>query len=515
MNRRDFVFSWGRKMFFGFSWPITSLLTIIYFQSYIFPRSAGEWLFYLTGHIGQTGLITAALYFLGYCPIVFLVPSYYMSRIWGLLLILSANIYIFLDASTFAQYRYHLNSFIKDLIWQNSNVSSLIFFIIVAVIGVTLFFWFRGERLWRSMQARFSNPVKNWYLGLIAICLLISHFSFSTRISELFPLRNPFVSSENLKSNEDLKRFNYPAEELKCSESESYNLVFLVLDSLSMNEVTAETTPFFSHLSAYHSSFYPNHFSPSLKASDALFGLFYGIPATYSPSEKLPIFIQELIKKNYQINFFHSLPFMTANLAPVENKILEKWNEWSAGYKSSEATVPFFNFIYFERAKFESLSAVDKIMDSIVLDLQFKKLLSKTAIVVTAAQGLESGNPSVGKIQVPLFVMWPDRKFQSSSHVTNHYDVTPSLLKKLMGCKNKPENYSYGKILSEPGDKDWFIGGSENELVVFDTKKEIITVIKDNNYDSFRFDGSHISASEVRKDVILSSLKSVKRFYKR
>ncbi|MGE3610890.1 MAG: sulfatase-like hydrolase/transferase [Bacteriovoracaceae bacterium] len=512
MNRRDFVFSWGRKMFFGFSWPLTSLLFIIYFQSYIFPRTSLEWFFYLTSHFAQSGLITCVLYFLLFCPVIYLLPYYYACRFWGLFLILAANILIFLDATTFAQYGHHLNSFIGELVFQNINLASFIFFILAGSLGLGLFFWFRGDRLWRSMQTHFSNPVKNWYLVIIGLCVVLSHFTFNQKLSDLFPLKDPFVSSQKQTNFDEEKNFNYPAQEIICPGKNSSNFLFLVVDSLSPSEISPEF-PMLNHLKQYHASNFTNHVALGLSTEDSLFSFFYGLAPKYSPTSKLPVFFNELLKRNYQLNIFHQLPFYKKESAALDGQVLDRFKEWSTQYKESQSLQPFFNYVFFEKSRFP-LAEIDKSIELFVSDLQNKKLLNDTVIVVTSLTG-NSTSLSLAKFQVPLFITWSERKSISISHLTTHYDVMPTIMKKVWACKNPPENYSYGKLLSDVPAKDWLIGGSKEDLAVFDWGKKNIILIKDRDYETSNFEGQKISVDNVRKDIVLDALKISKKFYKR
>ncbi len=91
MNRRSFVLSWGRKLFFGFSWPLTSLIALTYLRSYIVPHTTADWAYFIATYVGHFGMLNAIVYFLVYCPIVLLMPSYYISRFWSLILIMSLN----------------------------------------------------------------------------------------------------------------------------------------------------------------------------------------------------------------------------------------------------------------------------------------------------------------------------------------------------------------------------------------------------------------------------------------
>ena len=81
MNRRQFALSWGRKLFFGLSWPLSIVLALLYARSFILPANGVDWIYYVASIIGQTGLLTVVFYFVLFCPLVMLFPFYYVSRI--------------------------------------------------------------------------------------------------------------------------------------------------------------------------------------------------------------------------------------------------------------------------------------------------------------------------------------------------------------------------------------------------------------------------------------------------
>src|SRR5687768_12992350 len=124
MKKKSFVLSWGRKMFFGLGWALTSLVALNYFQSMIIPQSVTGWIFYLTTFIGHYGLILSLVYFLLYVPVVSIFPSYYISRIWSIVLILAVNLFIYFDSYLFARYRFHLNSFLWNLLQEKEAVAA-------------------------------------------------------------------------------------------------------------------------------------------------------------------------------------------------------------------------------------------------------------------------------------------------------------------------------------------------------------------------------------------------------
>ena len=163
MNRRKFALSWGRKIFFGISWPLSSALTLVYLRSFILPETVTDWFYFLMTLIGDIGLLNVAFYFLLYCPIALISPTYYIARIWSLLLVLALNLFILVDAISFSSYHLHIYSYLSEL-YLTEGLHHLIgslsgFGVLVAgLVALALLIWIRGEMIWRGMQGRFSNP---------------------------------------------------------------------------------------------------------------------------------------------------------------------------------------------------------------------------------------------------------------------------------------------------------------------------------------------------------------------
>src|SRR5205085_8873388 len=94
------------------------VLTIVYLKSFILPSTATDLFYFVTTLIGHTGLLTAIAYFLLYCPVILLLPTYYVSRLWSLVLIVALNLFILIDALSFSHYHLHVYSYISKLVLE-------------------------------------------------------------------------------------------------------------------------------------------------------------------------------------------------------------------------------------------------------------------------------------------------------------------------------------------------------------------------------------------------------------
>ncbi len=508
MNRRKFVLSWGRKMFFGFSWPLTSVLALFYLQSALLPDSFLSGLYYAFSYIGFFGGLNLIAYFFFFAPVVLLFPSYYVSRIWSLLIILALNAWILMDVGVFIQYRMHLNSFIIQLLINQGpqiifGQSALTIFLIggVALIGG---FWFRGNIIWRWMQKRFSNPVDNWYLVVIVLCLGISQFiefrsggnlSNLSRMKYLFPWRQE-ISLASLGSSS--KNFGYPKKELKCTSKENKNFFLFVLNGVGKNQMTAEFMPNVYHL-AQHGTSFENHLATSASEQDSTFSLLYGIPSTYRMSfdkkEISPLLIQEMEKRKYKIHH------MSLSTPEFVNQSLNSFEGTPVGM--------MFDLLP------GSPTNQDLLVKGVIEELHKRNLLENAYIAFTSTHGPEVGSYLRENLHVPFILVKPARLPGQISHVTTHYDVAPTLMRDLWNCKGTFQAVSSGEALEEEKKDHWVVLGDQEKFLIYDFKDNIYAQLDSYGHPVVRNSSYQPISSENKTDkFLLKGLKEIIRFYK-
>lgn len=510
MERRRFVLSWGRKIFFGLGWPLLCILGLVYLKSGVIPKDTTSLIYYVLTSIGFYGLITAVLYFIFYVPFAIIFPTYYFVRMWSAFLILLASTAVLLDGMVFGEFRFHINELVVNIFTTQGPADifngSVAPYIVTAGVIVFLFFvlWIRGEWLWRVMQRKFSNPVKNWYLPLIVVFLGISHLIWTSNghrisfygneitLASVFPLNYqehfyPKVHSELAMGRPNL---NYPSKEMKCVPKQLPNIIFVMMENFGSQSVSDETTPFVRHLQKHGINF-NMHLSGGGSYDDMLFRLIYGIPALYRPEAPASPLIEQLRKSNYEIAAFSSrrLPGL-----PFENL---DWTTWTEKRKASEMPPPAFIFFDLMAASPEEM---DLRLKEIFTNLQSAKLLLGSTIVVSGAQ-LSEWEP------VPMTLILPDREKGEWSHRTTHYDVSPTILKSILNCKTPPKAYSYGKDLREAPSRDWEIFGNEKSFRIVD--------FTNHNIIESDWKGRIISGDTSRSDLVLKASKEISRFYRR
>lgn len=544
MKKKAFVLSWGRKIFFGLGWPLTCLVALSYFSSTIIPQTLMGWLYYIVTFIGHYGLILGLTYFLFYCPVVLLFPSYYISRIWSVVLLLAVNIFIFMDSYFFSKYRYHLDSFLGSLLKEDDSlgiigVSSEIK-IGLLVVGFIVFFtlWIRGEKTWRQMKARFSNPVKNWYLVLIILCLVTSHLMhavgdaqgarYITRISELFPVHYPLTAKsllheknwvERINENErqGYKDFYYPAGEMRCSLKGKKNVLFIVLESWRAEDLNESLTPNISHY-AFHGTIFRNHFSGGPEASEGYFSLFYGLPPVYEipalNSGTLPVFLREMQKADLDMRFYQSEGLKSSAFFIPRGKI----KSFSAIERDLDQLqtqmAPFFMSIYLDTGSLQ-----DKDMQvRHVLELFHKyDLNSDTITVITGSHGKSQNSEFINsqELRTPLLVIWPGHEKREVGEVTSHYDIVPTIMKEEWNCENDESHFAFGKSLFTTEKKKFLVVGDYAQLGVWNSEKGVMTTIGEySGLSSKDREFNDVELEEKEKRTLLNILNETTYFFR-
>jgi uncharacterized protein len=547
MNRKSFVLSWGRKMFFGLVWPLLCLISLSYFQNHIIPSSPLEIFYFLVTLIGHYGLITTLIYFLLYVPLVSLFPYYYLTRLWFMVLMIGAGVLIFIDSLVFSLYNIHINGFILTLALESalSDILSpqVSFYIVAATIFSTLivYIWFRGEKIWRRMQRHFKNPNKNWYFLLIFVCLVLSHAlhiysdAFGKqkvkRHAQIFPLyfpataRGVFKNAGLIFEKFDFREkiagnFNYPLEQMLCPGGDDKNILFLTVNNWKKGEIGIEKTPLLTHYKD-HAVLFNEHHSGGTDVKSAIFSIFYGLSALHHRAafmeQTSPVFFDELQRRKFAFGLFSEFAFKDTELEHTvfvnlhvpksfEN-INEQWKIWLETHLLRDTENPFFGFL-----AFESSDGIDAKISEILEGLHAKGLSNDTIIFITGSYA----GILPDKIQVPLLLIWPGVRGKQVNMMTSHYDIVPTLMSEQWNCQGPISNYSDGESLFKAESRDWFLIGDHTEYQIIDyLKRHIITVKPSTGYSVTDFDLRLVPNVEARRSLILSVLQEQTRFSKK
>ena len=144
--------------------------------------------------------------------------------------------------------------------------------------------------------------------------------------------------------------------------------------------------------------------------------------------------------------------------------------------------------------------------------LEKKGKLENTIVLVTSDHGEEfndsklnywghNGNFSQAQIKIPLVIHWPSMAPKEFQHRTTAYDVSATLLKRVLGVQNATEDYSVGKDLFQSGGRDAFFVGSYNEDAIV-SGNDVLLIKMSGAMQVHRLkDWQEIESSEVKKWV--------------
>ena len=127
---------------------------------------------------------------------------------------------------------------------------------------------------------------------------------------------------------------------------------------------------------------------------------------------------------------------------------------------------PFFNLYR------NCVWTVDSLIGEAINALKERDLLKNTVIVITGDHGQEFNenhknywghwaNYSRPQTGVPMVYYYPGCKPRKAKHRTTHYDISATLLKQVLGVKNPTDDYSMGRLLSDPTPRDWHVVGND------------------------------------------------------
>ena len=130
--------------------------------------------------------------------------------------------------------------------------------------------------------------------------------------------------------------------------------------------------------------------------------------------------------------------------------------------------VPFFN-----RYK-NSAFWQDVLIGRVLKILEKNGRLNDTIVMITSDHGEEfndsqlnywghNGNFSKAQIQIPLVVYWPGMKPSTINYRTTAYDVSATLMKRVLNIQNPLEDFGVGKDLLDASPREVFLAGSYNE----------------------------------------------------
>ncbi|KYN86711.1 choline-sulfatase [Vibrio cidicii] len=304
---------------------------------------------------------------------------------------------LFIDTIVFAQYRFHINAVVLELVMSGQIVSFPLSTWLMVIGGVAILLaaqW--GVIRWLEAGA----PVRKLKLGrkfalLTFMALLATNaihiwaaahaYQPVTTVKRYLPLFYPatadkFMRKRGWVDEEALERqkalafkrkndLNYPLAPLQTQPVEKpVNIMLLVVDSWRADTFNAENTP---NMWKYAQSgvTFNNHLASGNATRTGIFGLFYGIPGTYwhafLANQQSPVLIDRLQAMDYQLGIFTAAQlrkpeFNQTVFTKVDDlRIGSKGNrpseldadltqDWLAWYDQRDKSKPTFSFLFYD-----------------------------------------------------------------------------------------------------------------------------------------------------------------------
>ncbi|MDZ4731274.1 MAG: DUF3413 domain-containing protein [Xanthomonadales bacterium] len=370
---------------------------------------------------------------------------------------------------------------------------------------------------------------------------------------------------------------NYPLQPLQCHNEKPMNVLLIMADALRWDMVDEKTMPFLSRYGNTHGQQFLQHFSGGNSSRMGVFSLFYGLPPGYWGSfesmQRSAVLIDELQKQNYQLGLFSSatmyrpvaldrtafsnVPNLRLQTEPADAPawqrdliMLEDWQNWLV---KRDRSSPFFGFLFFDSTNAQeyppelesepdlqpeneqelslefanyrrSARFVDGLLASVMAQLNTLNLADNTVIVITSDHGEEFDESGAGlrdhgsgytryQLQVPLIIRWPGRESKIFDHRSSHYDIVPTLMQNVLGCRNDPADYSSGHNLFAGKNWDWLLAGSYYNYAVLEPDQITVTY-PNGQYEVRDWNYRILSQPKVRGDVLMSVTQENSRFYR-
>ncbi len=370
-------------------------------------------------------------------------------------------------------------------------------------------------------------------------------------------------------------KLNYPLEPLQCVTKKPLNLLIILVDAMRGDMLGIGLTPNLDQFAEQQASRFSNHYSGGNSSRMGAFSLFYGLPPGYFDSfealQKPPVLMDRLMTSGYQLGLFSSsvmyrpvtldrtafanVPNLRVETKPVDAPAWQRdrimTDEWMAWLDKRSPDQPFMGFLFYDAVNVNtyppeyagrvppnpddpmpeafanyktSVIFDDDLIGRVLDDLEKRGLTDNTVILISADHGEEFNENGDGvkghgsgysrqQLNVPMLLAWPGIERRQVTHRTSHYDVAPTLMRRLLGCSNPYSDYASGQDLYDGPQWDWLVVGSYYNYAVLEPEQVTVTFpngtyeVRDNHYRL-------LDSPEFNADVMEAVMRENMRFHK-
>ncbi|MDD5674717.1 MAG: DUF3413 domain-containing protein, partial [Chitinivibrionales bacterium] len=371
--------------------------------------------------------------------------------------------------------------------------------------------------------------------------------------------------------------FTYPLHPLQFKPGgPAPNILIIGIDDLRSDAINKTLAPHLTRL-AESGILFNNHLSGGNSTRMGLFALFYGLPSTYwqyvESNKRSPVLVDALLDRGYAFGVFTSarlwgimgldvtafarLPHLRMEtklpgpFTPFRNdsSITAEWRQWLDTAANTPGK-PFFGFLFYDavcaknyppsyshrinyspdasdaRKHYDnSIVYVDSLVGIVIDDLERRKLLDKTIVLVTADHGEEFNENNLGfnghgsaysqfQLHVPLIALWPGHTGGVVAKRTSHNDIVATLMKEGLGCTNQTSDYCSGNDFFSDSQWNWLIVGSYYNYAVVEGQQVTVEYpggyfeVRDRNYQL-------IAKPKLYSAALAAAFAEMGRFYRK
>ena len=310
---------------------------------------------------------------------------------------------LFIDTIVFAQYRFHINAVVLELVLSGQVVSFPLVTWLTVIGGVSVLLalqFFAITWLERDSNPVRQAPLKNYKLGkkfawvtfitllatnIIHIWAAANVYQPVTMVKRYLPVFYPATANSFMEKRGwiDLKAIqqqrsmrirpksdlNYPLSPVQFDAVEKpTNILLVVIDSWRADTFNADNTP---HMWEYAQKgvIFQDHIATGNATRTGIFGLFYGLPGTYwhgfHANQQSPVLVDRLQELDYQLGLFsaarltspefHQTVFVKVpdirvtsfGSTPSERdkRLTDDWMKW---YDKRDKNKPTFSFLFYD-----------------------------------------------------------------------------------------------------------------------------------------------------------------------
>lgn len=543
------------------------LLSLVLSSSYLFifdwPDTLVGRIFAFVAWIGHFSFVVFACYLLIVFPLTFIVMSQRLLRLICVALATAGTTLLIFDIRVFSQFGLHLTPQVWDLVinpdkGEMAREWQLMFIAIPIIFLVQMLFATWSWQKLRSLNRQtFGKPLA----GLFIVSFIMSHLMYAWSDANFYrpitmqrynyPLSQPMTARKLLdkyglldlsehqnrvfqQGSPTALKLQYPLKPLSYyDQGIGYNLLLVVVDDLG--DKTQQNS--MSSLVDFKgiSTEFTNHYTTGLRNDTALFGLFYGISASYLDNilneRHASVLIEALQHQGYQFGLFSTDGFssplfrqailadysLPTKAADSDEQTITQWRTWLSSLKSES---PWFSFLNI-KGKPGSRQTNEQI-NQIVETLVNEDRLKNTIVVFTAnyngadksetADWFSNKRFDREKMEVPLFIYWPNTPSQQINKLTSHQDVLTTIMQRLLHVSNSPNDYSQGEDLFSTERKyPWVITGGDHDVVIT-TKDATLYMDSNGQFNIYDLQGNEVKDRKPDLAQLLKIFTELKRF---